>query len=178
MRDSSNDQQSTKWRHALRLGLFVVVFFALHQAYAWAGGSSLERWVIEKATVQAGSEILNLFWPSLEVQAVGSRLVSAHARLNVLNGCEGTDVLFLLLAGIVVAPVKLRWRLLGLMIGLPWVFALNQARLIVLFHALRHDMALFSMLHGTVAPLLLVAGVGMFFAWWLGKAQSQQTAGA
>jgi exosortase family protein XrtM len=148
----------------------VAVFFTFHQAFAAAGGTALERWIIEQATVRVGVEVLNLLWPSLEVQAVGPRLVSAQARLNVHNGCEGTDVLFLLIAGMVVAPVNLRWRLFGLAAGLPWVFVLNQARLIALFHALRHDTALFSLLHGTVAPLLLVAAVGLFFAWWLNRA--------
>ena len=148
----------------------MAVFFALHQAFAAAGGTAPERWIIEQATVRAGVEVLNLLWPSLDVQAIGPRLVSAQARLNVHNGCEGTDVLFLLIAGVVVAPVNLRWRLFGLAAGLPWVFVLNQARLIALFHALRHDTALFSLLHGTVAPLLLVAAVGLFFAWWLNRA--------
>lgn len=155
---------------AIRLAGFVVIFFALQQAFAAAGGTALERWVIEQATVRAGAEVLNLLWPALDVQAIGPRLVSAQARMNVYNGCEGTDVLFLLTAGVVVAPVGLRWRLIGLAIGWPLVFVLNQARLIALFHALRHDTALFGLMHGTVAPLLLVAVVGLFFAWWLNRA--------
>ncbi|MDH4393267.1 MAG: archaeosortase/exosortase family protein [Aquabacterium sp.] len=174
--EGSGPELPSRWVQALRLAGFVIVFFTLHQGYGMAGGTAVERWVIEQATVQAGVDILNLVWPSLEVQAVGPRLVSAEVRLNVLNGCEGTDVLFLLLAGIAVAPVGLRRRLVGLAIGLPLVFALNQARLIALFHALRHDTALFGLLHGTVAPLLLVAAVGLFFAWWLGRAPVQARA--
>lgn len=176
MRDPSNGQaplQPTRRAQALRLATFVAVFFGLQQAYALAAGTALERWVIEQATVQAGVDILNLLWPALDVHAAGSRLVSAQVRLNVLNGCEGTDLLFLLLAGIAVAPVSLRWRLFGLTTGLPLVFVLNQARLIALFHALRHDPGLFGLLHGTVAPLLLVGAIGLFFAWWLGRAPAQ-----
>jgi exosortase family protein XrtM len=151
---------------------FLAVFFGLHRLYAWAEGSSLERWVVETATVKMGAVLLNSLWPTLDVQALGSRLMSTQVRLNVLNGCEGVDVLFLLVAGLTVAPVNSRWRLIGLMVGLPLVFVLNQIRLLALFHALRHDKALFSLLHGTVAPLLLVASVGLFFAWWLSRAPS------
>jgi exosortase family protein XrtM len=158
---------------AIRLAGFLAVFFALHQAFAAAGGTALERWIIEQATVRTGAEVLNLLWPALDVQAIGPRLVSGQVRLNVYNGCEGTDVLFLLMAGVVVAPVNLRWRMIGLAIGLPLVFVLNQARLIALFHALRHDTALFSLLHGTVAPLLLVAVVGLFFVLWLNRASGK-----
>lgn len=175
---SVSPQPPGRRAQAVRLALFVAVFFALHLSYGMAAGSAVERWVIKQATVRAGADILNLLWPALDVQAVGPRLVSAQVRLNVLNGCEGTDVLFLLLAGIAVAPVSLRWRLVGLAIGLPLVFVLNQARLIALFHALRHDTALFGLLHGTVAPLLLVAAIGLFFAWWLGRAPVPARAGA
>lgn len=154
----------------MRLAGFIAVFLILQQLYAAASGTVVERWVIETATVRAGAEILNLLWPALDVQAVGPRLVSAQVRLNVLNGCEGIDVLFLLLAGLAVAPIGWRWRLAGLVLGLPWVYGLNQARLVALFQALQHDKGLFSLLHGSIAPLLMVAGVGLFFAWWLSTA--------
>lgn len=151
------------WRIAAFAGLFV----ALQWSYGRAGGSALERLVIEDLTVRPAVAVLGLGWPELSARAAGSRIVSPAASINVLNGCEGTDIAFLLIAGMVVAPLAWRWRLAGLLAGLPLVFVLNQLRVLALFHALRTDPSWFERLHGIVAPLVLVLAVGLFFFFWL-----------
>ena len=92
---------------------------------------------------------------------------AAGGGLNGLNGCEGIDVAFLLVAAMLVAPLAWRWRLAGLLLGLPLVFLLNQARVMALFFAYRSEQALFNLLNAAVAPLLLIVAVGGFFAFWL-----------
>jgi hypothetical protein len=49
------------------------------------------------------------------------------------------------------------------------VFGLNQVRIVALFFANRADRELFALLHGTVAPLLMVAAVALFFTAWMGR---------
>lgn len=152
---------------AWRIAIFAALFVALQWGYGRAGGSALERLVIEDLTVRPAVATLGVLWPELGARAAGSRIVSPSASINVLNGCEGTDIAFLLMAGMVVAPLAWRWRLLGLLAGLPLVFVLNQLRVLALFHALRVDPAWFDRLHSIVAPLLLVLAVGLFFMFWL-----------
>lgn len=150
-----------------RIAAFAALFVALQWGYGRAGGSALERLVIEDLTVRPAVALLALGWPELAARAAGSRIVSPSASINVLNGCEGTDIAFLLVAGMVVAPLAWRWRVAGLLVGLPLVFALNQARVLALYHALRLDPSWFERLHGIVAPLVLVLAVGLFFFAWL-----------
>lgn len=152
---------------AWRIAVFAALFVALQWSYGRAGGSALERLVIEDLTVRPAVALLGLGWPELAVRGAGSRIVSPSASINVLNGCEGTDVAFLLIAGMVVAPLAWRWRVAGLLAGLPLVFVLNQLRVLALFHALRVDPSWFERLHGIVAPLVLVLAVGLFFFFWL-----------
>lgn len=148
--------------------VFAGLFFALQWAYGQARGSALERLVIEWGTVRPAAALLQAGWPELAVQARGSRLHSAAGSLNVLNGCEGTDVAFLMVVGMLIAPIAWRWRLVGMAVGLPLVFALNQLRVLALFHAFRLDPGWFEALHGLVAPLVLVAALLAFFMVWLG----------
>ena len=58
-------------------------------------------------------------------------------------------------------------RLAGLAASFAVTFALNQARVVALFYAYRHDRAWFDALHGYVGPLLLIAAAGVFFSWWV-----------
>jgi exosortase/archaeosortase family protein len=155
------------------LGLSVVLFlgaFALLQ-WGWseARGTWIERIVIDRMTVETAASVINALDPAIGVQAVGSRLKAAGGGINILNGCEGIEVLFLLIGAMLVAPISWRARVLGIMAGGVLVFALNQSRVIALFYAFRSDRALFDALHGVIAPLLLVLAAGAFFVSWLDR---------
>jgi exosortase/archaeosortase family protein len=152
-----------------RVAVFVALFLALQAGYGVSRGGALERVVIDVATVKTATALIGWITPEARARADGPRIAAPGGGLNVLNGCEGTDVLFLFGAAMMVAPLAWRARLLGLAIGLPLVFALNQARVLALFYAFRSDRALFDTLHGAVAPLALVIAVGAFFAFWLGR---------
>lgn len=148
---------------------FLALFFALQAGYSSGRGGALERLVIEQATVRMAAVLIDTLSPELQVKADGPRLRAPGGGLNVLNGCEGTDVAFLLVAAMAVAPLPWRRRLAGLALGLPLVYALNQVRVLALFYAFRSDRSWFELLHGAVAPLVLVLAVGLFFMVWLNR---------
>lgn len=66
-----------------------------------------------------------------------------------------------------VAPISIKARLVGIALGALVVLALNQVRVIGLFYAYRINRDLFDMLHGVVAPLLLIVAVAGCFLLWL-----------
>lgn len=154
-----------KWRIALFVGLFA----GLQWSYAQMSGTWLERWVIDGLTVLPAAALLGAVDPSLGVTASGPRLVAAGGGLNVLNGCEGTDIAFLLSSAMAVAPLSAARRFVGAAAGLALVFILNQARIIALFYAYREQPSSFDLLHGFVAPLTLVVACTAFFLFWLGR---------
>jgi exosortase/archaeosortase family protein len=158
---------------AARVALFLLLFSLLQLGYEAARSSTLQRLVIEQATVQPAAALIGVLWPHLQVRAEGTRIRAEGGGLNVLHGCEGLDVALLLLAAMLVAPLPWRTRLWGLAWGLPLVWALNQARVLALFHAYRHDRAWFELLHGGLAPLLLVLLVAAAFSLWLGRSPAR-----
>jgi len=147
--------------------VFMAVFFGLQWGWESAHGTGLERLVIDQATVQPAAWLASLITPDIQPYAQGPRLKAQGGGINILNGCEGTDVLFLLIAAFAVAPLFLKPRLTGLLIGAVLVYVLNQGRILALFYAWRADRGLFEMLHGYVGPLVLVALVAIFFHLWL-----------
>ncbi len=99
--------------------------------------------------------------------AQGSRIAADGGGLNVLFGCEGTDVVFMLAAAFAVFPMPGRWRLWGMACGLLWVFVLNQLRIASLFYAFRSDKEWFDLLHNIAAPLVMITLTGGFFHLWV-----------
>lgn len=146
--------------------MFLALFALLQYGWQSARGTALERWVIDLGTVKPAAALIGVVTPELRAVPQGASIRAPGGGLNILNGCEGTEVLFLLCAALAVAPLSLRQRMLGLLAGGLLVYALNQARILALFYASRDDRALFDLLHGTVAPLALIAVVGMFFLAW------------
>lgn len=144
-------------------GLFLALFFALQASWIAARGSAFERWLIEDVNVRSSVSLIHLVTPRLGAAAEGPSIVAPGTRLNVSNGCEGTEILIPLLAALLAYPFAWQTRLVGLAAGTLWVFALNQARVLGLFYVFRDDPALFGHLHGFVTPLLLILGVVWFF---------------
>lgn len=149
------------WRTAL---VFVVVVVALQWLWGQARGTAIEHGVIDGATVGTAVFLINAWTPGVQAQAAGPRIKAPGGGINILNGCEGTEVLFLFIAAL--AAYRFTWatRLVGLLGGTVFVFAANQLRLLVLFYSYRSERSLFDQLHGLVLPLLLIVATVALFA--------------
>jgi exosortase family protein XrtM len=150
-----------------RLAAFVLVFTALQCAWQWSAQTAGAQRAIELVIVMPAAWLANRLTPEVHASAAGRHLRAPGGGINVVNGCDGTETLFLLLAGFAVAPLGPLSRLLGALLGIPLVYALNQARILALFYAHRRDTELFDLLHGYLTPILMVLVVALYFHGWL-----------
>ncbi len=157
-------------RPLLRFVLFFLgIFLLLQWAYqAWADTATY-RFYIETLTVRPSVGLIHLFVPQDDVIAHANRLVWAGGGLSVYNGCDGVEVMQLLVAAFAAVIGPWRQRLLGAVYGLLLIYVLNQARIVSLYFAARHDRTWFELVHGLVGPLLIIALTTLFFAWRTGR---------
>lgn len=148
------------WRIA---AIFLTVFALLQWAWNESRGTRIESLVVDTATVAPAAMLINLITPQVQATARGAKLHAPGGGLNVLNGCEGTEIAFLLLAAFCAYPMPWRRRLIGFALGLGVVFSLNIARILVLFYAFREQRAWFEPLHTLILPAVLVAAVALYF---------------
>ena len=160
------------------VALFMVVFFGCEALYMQSRGTSVERVFIDILTVKPSAALINWFTPHEGVSAQGPRLVSPFARLSVLNGCEGTEAMFLLIAATTAFAAPWRHKLHGALLGIGLVYVLNQIRIVVLYYSFRTDKALFDSIHGTVGPAIIVLAACGFFFWWLKQIPAHSAASA
>lgn len=156
-------QPQTPYPLWLTLMIFVGVFAVLQWAWGEARDTWVERLVIHQATVKPATALIQIVTPDANARPVAASIKAPGGGLNILNGCEGTEVMFLLIAAF--AAVRLGWqqRLIGLALGLVLIFALNQARILALFYAYRNERSLFDLLHTSVLPAVLIAAVALYF---------------
>lgn len=162
---------------ALALAVFLGVFALLHVLYQRDAGGAVHRIFIETVGTQPAAALIRTLTPSIDARAAGSRIAAPGGGINILAGCEGSEVLFLLTAAFCAVHLPLRRRLVGLLLGAALVVALNQCRILALFYAYRANRDLFDLLHTIIAPLVLVGLTGLFFHAWLRHASLAHRAG-
>lgn len=154
--------------------VFLLLFFTLQYGYSASRGSTIEHLVIDVATVRPSAAVINLVAPDAGARASGHRIVSPRGSLSVLNGCEGTETLFLLLAAIIAYKASWRHKLEGAALGLLIVYALNQGRIVALFFAAQQNRKWFDLLHGIIAPTFIIVLGCLFFLWWAGRSAARE----
>lgn len=170
---SSRVGQKKRWRF---VGLFLLLFIALELVYYWSRDGLVERVLIDYVTVMPSAMLINIIEPLESVHAQGHRLISKTVRLSVLNGCEGTEAMLLLLAAILSFSANWKYKLIGIVCGIALVYFVNLGRIVGLYFALRHDQFLFDIIHGYIGPTLIILIAGLFFLGWTNVSQRHETA--
>lgn len=129
-------------------------------------GPGIAQWFIEDFTVRPAAWLVQGLFPTLNAQALGSRLVVDGGSLNVLHGCEGADLALLSASAALAAPMDWRWRFIGLALMLGATFALNQLRLMLLLKAHLHHPSWFDPLHTLWLPLGMVLVLAALLLAW------------
>jgi exosortase/archaeosortase len=100
--------------------------FVLQMSFDACRGSSFEHFVIGDLTVVPTATLINVITPEVGVKAMGNQLRAPGGGINVMKGCEGTEIMFMLVAAFSAVVMPWRRRLAGLGIGILMVFCLNQ----------------------------------------------------
>ena len=148
-----------------RILLFIFLFALLSTTYNSFRNSGFQTFIVDKATVPISAVLIHWLSPSEQVSADGHSLVSPKVRLSVLNGCEGTEVMLMLIAALI--SIRMAWlrRLVGIFFGVVLVYLLNQLRIATLYYCLSTRPFLFDTLHGYVFPVLIIAVIALFIYW-------------
>lgn len=149
--------------------LFLLVFALLQVGWLFVRDNAFGHWVRGDLTVKPAVMLINTLSPQIHATAYGNQILAAGGGLVVKLGCEGVEALFILIAALVTAPLSRKSILNGVLYGTLFIYSFNQLRILALFYAFRADKPLFYLLHGTIAPLALIALAGLFFHWWLVK---------
>jgi exosortase/archaeosortase family protein len=160
-------ESKARWAVVVRTATFLVTFALLQLGWQTLNGTAIENAVVHEATVRPAALLIRMITPVVQVRAVGLSLVAPGGGISILNGCEGSEALFLLLAAFVAAPIPRRARLAGFLFGVCVVFVLNELRIVVLFYSYRADHALFDLLHTTLAPIVVVMLLIVYVYAWL-----------
>jgi len=156
-------QATVRWRFVL---VFAAVYAALYLGYSAVPDSFLRDNVYFYAMVCPAKAIINWATPAERVTGTQNRLESPAARLNIVRGCDGSGVEFLLVAAIIALrarPWRTFWGIIG---AVALVYVLNQLRIIALYFVDTYQSTWFTPLHVYFIPTLMILAATIYFAAW------------
>jgi exosortase family protein XrtM len=151
------------------LALFTCSYGALEGAYFLVPDDLLLD-IYHRCIVSVGADVIHLFSPREPVLAVANSLRSDGVTLEVIRGCDGAGVAFLVTAAIASFPARASSKLAGAAAGIALVYILNEMRIIGLFYALTRYKPWFLQVHVYYAPTLMIVLGSIYFAWWVSSA--------
>ena len=90
--------------------------------------------------------------------------------MEIRDGCNGINVVVLLWSAMIAYPATLRWRLIGVMVGLAAIQILNLFRLISLFYLGQYSYQIFEFAHLYLWELLIIIDGMVVFSLWIKRA--------
>jgi exosortase/archaeosortase family protein len=161
---------SQRWASSSLLGYVLVTMTLMVGLYAllyhpYAPGSlparALDGYL--RAIAASSSVCLDLLGEQTRVE--GATVFGRFSFLVVID-CAALDAQALFAAAVTAFPAAPWKRLLGLLLGLPAILALNVARLVALYFAGASSLELFHLLHEEVFVGVIIVLVCLMFAGW------------
>ena len=147
--------------------VFILLFIFMQAGWQMVRDDAIGHFIRGTVTVKPSVMMIHLLTPHIQASALGNQILAPGGGLVIKIGCEGIEALFILIAGLFSVTMAWRAKLSGMLLGLMLIYVVNEIRILVLFYAFRADKALFQLLHGTIAPLALIAIAGLFYHYWL-----------
>ncbi len=143
-----------------------ILYGVFHFAYHKVPDQVLSTKVYPAIIGKLAEKTINTITPDRNIRAINHSLISSKAKLNIVRGCDGSGVLFMLTAAIIGFGASLRKTVIGLALGITTVYAINQIRIVGLYYVIEYNRAWFPPLHTYYAPTLIILLVAAFFLFW------------
>ena len=148
------------------VGLFALVYVILHSLYFAIPDDVLRDRIYYHGVTTISADIINAMAPSEKVRAVSNQIRSPRAALEIVRGCDGSGVVFLLAAAIIAFSASIGHKLIGIFGAAVLIYVVNLARIIGLYFVVAHRGEWFTPLHTYFIPTLLIIIAVTYFSSW------------
>lgn len=159
------------------VGLFALL---LGGFYALSFIPVLNKDVLPKLQVvnaHASAAVMNLWGEKASVNE--TTISSPRYSVNIAHGCDAIEPAALFVAAVLAFPVVLRWKLLGLIVGVAVLMIINLFRIISLFYTGVHWPSAFETMHIDVwQPAFVLLALFFWVVWALWATKPPQPVAA
>jgi len=137
----------------------------------------IDQWIISpyvEGITSVAAMVYGIFDSSVEASMTYLR--HPEFSVNIKKGCDGIIASIILVSACIAFPSTWKMKIAGIISGYILIFALNIARILVLFTMGVHgEMKLFNLVHVYVAQFIVIVGAMVFWIYWAGKTRAGST---
>ncbi|MDG1293221.1 MAG: exosortase family protein XrtM [Pseudomonadales bacterium] len=148
------------------IAIAAILYGAFHFAYHKVPDEVLSTKIYPNVIGHFAANTINTLTPDRNVTVKDHSIISKKAKLNIVRGCDGSGVWFMLTAAILGFGASVRHTIIGFVLGTLTVYLINQVRIVGLFYVIEYNRAWFPPVHTYFAPTLIIFLVAGFFLVW------------
>ncbi len=143
-----------------------ILFVVLQRAYIAFRDSDDNR-LNHVVNAEVSATIINLISPERGVEAVDGVLRGGAIPIDIRKGCEGFEVMIIMIAVMLAFPMPLVYRITGMIAGCLFIYVLNIIRIVSLFYITLKRPEFFDAAHISVWQTIIIMLATGFFLWWI-----------
>lgn len=148
------------------IAIAAILYGAFHFAYHKIPDEVLSNKIYPNVIGHFAANTINTLTPERNVTVKNNAIISKAAKLNIVRGCDGSGVWFMLTAAILGFGASVRHTIIGFVLGTLTVYLINQVRIVGLFYIIEYNRAWFPPVHTYYAPTLIIFLIAGFFLVW------------
>jgi exosortase family protein XrtM len=154
--------------------VFSAMLLAFNLLYFLFADRLLENFILPVLVAKPCASVMNFINPNNGIYVTGNRLRTFGVSFEIIRGCDGIQGFFLIVCALCAYRMPIREKIPGLFLGLVLAYALNIARIVVLFYLYRGHSAYFDFAHQFVGQTITILFLGIFFIFWISRSTEKQ----
>lgn len=143
-----------------------ILYGAMHFVYHKVPDETLRTVIYPNLIGHAAAATINTLTPDRKIRVFENKISSNKAVLNIVRGCDGSGILFMITAATLGFGARFKQTIVGLILGTALVYVVNQIRIVGIYYLIEYNRAWFPAMHTYYAPTLIVFIVAGYFLWW------------
>lgn len=153
-------------RNHIRFLVYFIVFFISGQALNYLIFPMTDSLQFNILNAQVSSEIINAVSPGENTYVDGRIIRSGYHSVEVGWGCEATDGMITLGAGVLALQMTVIKKIIGLFLGSFVIYIANLCRIVSLYFIYKYGPQFFDFFHIYVGQIFLMIIAISFFILW------------
>jgi len=121
-----------KWPIFKFVGLFAILMAVFYAVTFLPFLNRTALPALQVLNAKASTVLMNLFGEG--ARTLETTITSSRFTVNIAHGCDAIEPAALFAAAVLAFPVAIRWKLIGLIVGVSTLLVLNLVRIISLFY--------------------------------------------
>lgn len=146
---------------------FALLFLVLSFLYFLLVDTFIQDFIFSSLTARPAAAVIQFISPGERIRVEGNLLISEHAALSIVHGCEGAQGILILTAAILAYRMNALRKLSGVLCGIVFLYIVNLLRIVGVYFVVKYHRGALDVAHFYVGQTFVIVMMFAFFILWV-----------